>query len=339
VLAEIIPEEVGEDGVDVYGNITKAREVKKAKFLYGRNLAVSKDGLQLISQVDGHASLVDGTVFVSDVYSVEDVDTSTGNIEYHGNVEVKGNVCENFSIKTDGDVTINGVVEGANIDAGGNIIIVRGMHGQNKGRLRAGGNIVAKFISAAEVEADGFVEAEQILNSHIEAASVQVQAGKGLINGGRISAKGKVIVKNAGSQMGTATTIEVGTDPELKLRLTELQKSVGEKSRSMTQMKKVMSDTAEKLKRGIVLSPEQLKNAKLLQSTIAQLQEQVTAELKEIEALDKVLKGSEEAHIEVYGTMYPGVMLNISGVAMNVKNEYTYCRLIKKGADIASTSL
>jgi hypothetical protein len=339
VLAEIIPEEVGEDGVDVYGSITKAREVKKAKFLYGRNLAVSKDGLQLISQVDGHASLVDGTVFVSDVYSVEDVDTSTGNIEYHGNVEVKGNVCENFSIKTDGDVTINGVVEGANIDAGGNIIIVRGMHGQNKGRLRAGGNIVAKFISAAEVEADGFVEAEQILNSHIEAASVQVQAGKGLINGGRISAKGKVIVKNAGSQMGTATTIEVGTDPELKLRLTELQKSVGEKSRSMTQMKKVMSDTAEKLKRGIVLSPEQLKNAKLLQSTIAQLQEQVTAELKEIEALDKVLKGSEEAHIEVYGTMYPGVMLNISGVAMNVKNEYTYCRLIKKGADIASTSL
>ena len=189
VLAEIIPEEKGENGFDVYGSVILAREVKKVSFSFGRNMEISKDGLKLLSTVDGNVSLVDNTVFVADVYSVENVGTSTGNIEYHGNVEVKGNVCENFSVKTDGNVFVTGVVEGAVIEAGGDIIIARGMHGQNKGRLKAGGNIIAKFISAAQVEAAGFVEAEQIINAKVSAGTnVNADAGKGLITGGRIVA-------------------------------------------------------------------------------------------------------------------------------------------------------
>ena len=340
VLAEIIPEEKGLDGITVFGAVTPAREVKKATFLHGKNLEVSPDGLQLISRVDGHVKLVDDTVFVSDVYTVEDVSTATGNIEYHGNVEVNGNVCENFSIRTDGDVFVKGVVEGAMIEAGGNIIIARGMHGQNKGNLRAGGNVIAKFISAAVVEADGFVEAEQILNSRVVAGTnINAEAGKGLITGGKVVAKSVIRVRNAGSPMGSATIMEVGSDPGMKKRLAELQKSVGEKSKSVAQMKKVLDDTVKKLKSGAKLLPEQLKNAKALQVTLATTQQQVQEELKEIEKLDKLLKGEENAHIDVRGTMYQGVSIAISGATTNIKKEYSFCRLIKKGADIASTSL
>ena len=86
----MIPEERGQNGIDVFGKVSPAREVKKAKFSFGRNLEISPDGRQLISMVDGHVSLVDDKVFVSDVYSVEDVSTATGNIDYQGDVEVKG---------------------------------------------------------------------------------------------------------------------------------------------------------------------------------------------------------------------------------------------------------
>lgn len=340
VLAEIIPEQAGEDGIDVYGTVTSAREVRKAVFAHGKNLEISEDGLKLISMVDGHVSLIDDTVFVSDVYSVEDVSTATGNIEYHGDVEVKGNVCENFSIKTDSNVFVQGVVEGAVIEAGGNIVIARGMHGQNKGMLKAGGNIIAKFISAAEVEAEGFVEAEQILNAKVTAGTcVNVEAGKGLITGGKTVAKSAVNVKNAGSPMGAATIIEVGSDPEAKKKLTELQKSVGEKSKAVLQMKKTLEDITQKLKAGVKLLPEQLHNAGTIREMLAETQIQIQKELKEIEKLDKRLKGDENAHIDVRGTMYQGVAVSISGATMNVKNEYTYCRLIKKGADVASTNL
>ncbi len=340
VLAEITPEERGENGVDVFGNITLPREVKKLSFSYGRNMEVSPDGLQLISMVDGHVALIEGTVFVSDIYTVQDVGTSTGNIEYKGNVEVKGNVCENFSIKTTGNVFVSGVVEGAVIEAGGNIIIARGMHGQNKGRLKAGGNVIAKFISAAKVEAEGFVEADQILNSQVSAGRyVTADTGKGLITGGKIIAKTAVNVKNAGSPMGGSTIIEVGIDPEAKRRLAELQKNVGEKSRSIPQMKKVLEDFEQKLGAGVKLTEEQMKNARMLQEVLARSQAQIHEELEEIELLDKMLKGKDNAHIDIRGTMYQGVAVSISGATMTVKNEYTFCRLVKKGADIASTNL
>lgn len=340
VLAEIIPEQKGEDGYDVYGSVLLAREVKKAVFDHGRNLEKSKDGLKLISMVDGHVSLVDKAVFVSDVYSVEDVGTSTGNIEYHGDVEVKGNVCENFSVRTDGNVFVSGVVEGAVIEAGGNIIIARGMHGQNKGRLRAGGNIIAKFISAAEVETGGYVEAEQIINARVSAGTnINADAGKGLITGGKVVAKGVINARNIGSPMGATTIVEIGTDIESKKRLAELQKSVGEKSKTIPQMKKVLEDTTRKLKAGVKLTPDQIKNARMLQATLADAQAKIQEELKEIEKLDKLLKNEKPSCINIRGTMYQGVVVSISGATMTIKNEYTYCRLIKKGADIASTNL
>lgn len=340
VLAEIIPEEKAENGFDVYGSVLLAREVKKAVFDHGRNLEKSKDGLQLISMVDGHVSLVQNAIFVSDVYSVEDVGTSTGNIEYHGDVEVKGNVCENFSIKTDGNVFVSGVVEGAVIEAGGNIVIARGMHGQNKGRLKAGGNIVAKFLSAAEVEAAGFVESEQILNSKVSAGTnINADAGKGLITGGKVVAKGVINARNIGSPMGAATIVEIGTDIESKKRLAELQKSVGEKSKTIPQMKKVLEDTTKKLKAGVKLTQEQIKNARMLQVTLAEAQAKIQEELKEIEKLDKLLKSEGPAQIMLRGTMYQGVVVSISGATMTVKKEYSYCRLIKKDGDVASAIL
>ena len=340
VLAEITPAEKGEDGKDVYGNITPARDVKKITFAHGRNLEISEDGLRLTSLVDGHATLIDDTVFVADVYTVEDVSTATGNIEYHGNVEVNGNVCENFSIKTDGNVFVKGVVEGAYIEAGGNIIIERGMHGQNKGRLKAGGNVIAKFISAANVEAAGYVEAEQILNSVVvSATTINADAGKGLITGGKLVAKSGVNAKNVGSSMGAATIIEVGCDPEEKKRLAILQKSVGEKAKDISKMKAVLAESTLKLKTGAKMLPEQIRNLKNLQTSLIETQNQVQEELKEIEDLDKKLSGGEDAHIIIRGTMYQGVAVSISGATMNVKKEYVYCKLIKKDADIASTGL
>lgn len=231
-------------------------------------------------------------------------------------------------------------MEGAVIEAGGNIVIARGMHGQNKGRLKAGGNVIAKFISAAEVEAAGFVEAEQIVNARVSAGTnINADAGKGLITGGRVVAKGAINARNVGSPMGAATIVEVGIDIESKKRLAELQKSVGEKSKSIPQMKKGLEETTRKLKAGVRLTQEQIKSARALQVTLAETQAKIQEELKEIEKLDRLLKSEMPAQIALRGTMYQGVVLSISGATMTVKNEYTYCRLIKKDGDVASAIL
>ncbi len=178
LLAKLVPAVPGKPGKDVTGKVILPREVKTTKLHYGRRIRFEKaeDGTEAIySEVNGHVSLVGNDVFVSDVLEVENVDISTGNIDYNGSVQVNGNVCSNFSVRAKGNVDIHGVVEGAAVEAGGNIIIVRGMNGMGKGVLKAGGNVVAKFLESATVET-------VVLLSHKKADSyihIDVEFGEG----------------------------------------------------------------------------------------------------------------------------------------------------------------
>ena len=55
--------------------------------------SLNEDGCQLLSLVDGHVSLISGSIFVSNNYEIPaDVDTSTGDISFEGTVMVRGNV-------------------------------------------------------------------------------------------------------------------------------------------------------------------------------------------------------------------------------------------------------
>ena len=60
----------------------------------------------MISKIDGHVTCVNGKVFVNNVLELENVDVSTGNIEYQGNVIVNNNVINNFSVKAHGDIEV-----------------------------------------------------------------------------------------------------------------------------------------------------------------------------------------------------------------------------------------
>ncbi|MCR5753530.1 MAG: FapA family protein, partial [Acetatifactor sp.] len=177
VLARIIRGKKGEAGFNVMGKRLVPREDRRLHFRYGNNIEVSEDGLSLISKVDGHVVLVDDQVFVSDVYEVENVDLSTGNIDYTGSVQVNGNVSSNFIINAGGNVVVKGVVEGAHIKAGGNIVIARGMIGMTKGVLQAGGDVISKFIENATVMAEGYVNTESILHSKVSAGNKSTFSG------------------------------------------------------------------------------------------------------------------------------------------------------------------
>ncbi|MBR6159538.1 MAG: DUF342 domain-containing protein, partial [Lachnospiraceae bacterium] len=67
-LAQLTREVPGEPGFNVTGDILQPREVKKLQLKFGRNIELSEDELTITSLVNGHASLVEEKVFVSDVY-------------------------------------------------------------------------------------------------------------------------------------------------------------------------------------------------------------------------------------------------------------------------------
>lgn len=340
VLAKLFPAERGMPGKNLAGELIRPREVKNEVLKFGNNIAISEDKTVLTSLVNGHVELVEDRVFVSDVLTVENVDTATGNIEYEGSVQVNGNVCTNFHVKAKGNIEVKGVVEGAYLEAGGNIIIARGMNGMGRGELKAEGNIIAKFLENVTAQAAGYVASESILHSHVMAGTeVNVDGKRGFITGGKVSAVQSINVKTLGSPMGADTTVEVGADPNMKIRVQQLQKQIGEDSKSLKSIQQVLVATKQKIAQGAKLTPEQLKYLQSLAAANQQKTEAINASTAELDSLMEQLTGDDNAHIIVRGTVYPGTKICIGDVSMVVQKEAQYSRFIKSRGDVKLTAI
>ena len=334
-LARLHPEDPGDDGQDVYGNIIKPRSVKRELLKFGRNIDLAENRREIYSQVDGHVTLVEGKVFVSNVMVVENVDISTGDIDYEGNVQVNGNVCSNFSINARGNVEVRGVVEGAEIIASGNVTIARGVNGMSKGVIKAGGNVIAKFIENAHVEAKGYVETDSILHSQVTAGTeIRVGGKKGFITGGYVCATNLVDVKTLGAELGANTVVEIGINPETKRRYHELEEMIKTDTKTINTAQPVLDAAKAKILSGTKLPPEQVKHIQELSTTVTLKKKGIEAAKKEMEQLQELMSISSEAQIVVRDRVYPGTKIVISDVSRVIKTQAQYCRFIKSQGDV-----
>lgn len=335
VLARLKKEVPGQYGSNVFGDLLKPREVKKAVFHHGRDISVSEDGTELISDINGHVSLVNGSVTVSGLLEIVNVDVSTGNIRYEGNLVINGNVTTGYEVNASGDIEIRGIVEGAEIVAGGQITIAKGVNGMGKGKLKAGGNIIAKYINGAHAEAGGYVQSECIINSYINAGDrVVVEGRKGFITGGNVRACNTVEAKTIGSDMGVDTMIEVGVDPALKARFAKLQKEDADIEKNIAMMEPVLVAAAMRLKKGEKLSPEQIRKMQELSAGIAQQKETLKKNTAELGQLSLGFDAETQAQVVVHGEAFPGTRIEISEAVMILKTQYHYCRFIKESGDV-----
>ena len=340
LLAEIIPEDEGEYGTTIQGAKIRPRQVKKAHLEFGHNIEISEDRRKITSMVDGHVSMVDTKVFVSDVYEVENVDLSTGNIDFEGSVQVKGNVSSNFSIRAGGNVIISGVVEGAYIEAGGNIIIARGMNGMAKGSLKAGGNIVAKFLENTTASAGGYVSTESILHSDVTASTeIQVTGKRGFITGGHVRAGQKIEVKTLGATLGAPTVVEVGVDPEKKAEYMRLQKEISEIVKNIRNIQPVLVNFAEKRSKGVRFTPDQINYIRNSAATMETQKKSLDEKNRRMQELQLEFNPQERAMVLVKGEVYPGTTIIIGDSSMQVKSTYQYCRFERIEGDVKATAL
>ncbi len=340
ILAKLNPPIPGEPGMTIFGEPIRPFDVKKAVLKYGRNISISEDNRVLTADINGQVSLVEGKVFVTDVLELDNVNTATGNIDYAGSVRVLGNVTENFSVKAGGSIEVRGVVEGAYLEAGENITIARGMNGMGKGVLKAGGNVISKFLENAEVTAGGFVSTDSILHCNVNAGTeVTVSGRRGFITGGKVTAGNLVSVKTLGSDMGADTIVEVGIDPNIKVRVAELQKIINDAQKSLAQSKPVLESFAVKLKSGATLSMDQKMYMQTLLTEQKEKQTAMAEATQELEGYEALMEQSNSARVEVTGDVYAGTKICISDVSMVVKSSMTYCQFVKAEGDVKMRAL
>lgn len=340
-LACLHPMDPGEAGRDIFGKLISPRTVKNKKLEYGLNISLSEDGTELISDVTGHVSLTDGKVFVSDVYEVPaDVDSSTGDINYSGSVHIKGSVRGGYTVIAEQNIIVEGSVEDALLQAGGDIIVMRGIQGMQRGVLDARGNVVTKYIENAKVFAGGYVETGSIIYSEVGAGEdVVVAEHKGLINGGVVRAGGKVKANSIGSTMGSKTLVEVGMSPEKKERYNVLQKEMEQFNVEMEKTGPIVLKYKKMIASGQKLDAKNRMYFNQIMEHMNEIKSQMEEGNKEFAQLQQEMLAGKHAKVSVQRDIYPGTVVTISDLSIVVKDKRSHCNLERKNGEIVYVNI
>ena len=313
LLATLTPETAPIPGTDVRGNVIQPAKLTPVVLKHGKNIHLSEDQLEMYADCAGNVTLVNDTVFVSNVYEVPaDVGTSTG------------------------DITVNGAVEGATLISGGKIVIKRGMQGMEKGVMRAGGDIISNFIESSKVHASGRIITDAIMHSDVEAADEIIVNGKrGLIVGGKIHSGLKITMKTAGSTMGTQTELEIGIDPTLLERYRCIERDMEKISAERDTLLQNIDILKKRLKSNGKLDEDKLT---LLKSSAKRVQEigplivQMSEEYDELE--EEIESTQNGGRIVISEVAYPGVKMTIANVSSFIHNETKHSAFVRDGAEI-----
>lgn len=335
VLAKKILAQEGEAGYNILGEKVPGRKGKDVRLPSGKNTKVLENGLTLIATSDGQVQCEAQSISISPTFYVEkDVDSSTGNIQFVGNVIVKGSVHSGYKIKASGNVEIYGYVEAADIESDGNIILHHGIQGSEKGRLRAKGNIVAKFIQNAIVHSGGDIITEAILHSQIASdGEVFVQRGKGIIVGGTVIASQRITAKMIGSTMSTITNIQIGVSQELITRYKELKDKYTSLKEESDKVNKNITFLENKEREGLLTEEKRVLYKKLCHAKIV-FTNQLAQTYKELMEIEETIRNAGQGIVKVHDTVYQGVRVTMGNVVHHIMQEVHHCSLQKIKGDI-----
>jgi uncharacterized protein (DUF342 family) len=341
LLARLIPATEGEEGKNIYGNVISPRKAKPIRLRYGKNVAINDNRTELYADEDGLVRLFEGKVIVNNVFDVpNNVGISTGDIEFEGSVIVHGNVITGFTVIAKGDIEVNGVVEGARLKAGGDIILHKGIQGMNKSKIEAGGNIKAKYIENGNVISGGSIHSEAILHSRVSAkGEITVEGKKGMISGGTVRSGVGVSTKTLGSHMGTVTELEVGIDPLMLEEYNNLRRELpklSDESKKLDQVVTLLNKRKELV--GELDDEKQEMYLSAIRNKVF-ISNKLNVAQKRIDELQEEVNNKNSGYVNVAGIVYPGVKVSIGNYSHYVRDELKFISFYKKGADIKMKSL
>ena len=134
--------------------------------------------------------------------------------------------------------------------------------------------------------------------------------------------------------MGANTVIEVGADPQVKIRLKELQKNIAQANKNIEGIKPTIEGFTKMLKAGAKFTPDQVANAQKLIAMNKALTQQIQDNSEEYAELMEKLAEQKEAEVVVEGTAYPGTVVYIGELSMIVKKPVQYSRFVMKEGDV-----
>lgn len=314
----------GTAGLRVDGVAIPPRPVKSAEVPAGSNTALSEDKTKLLATIDGLLEFKGSVFNVKNLLNItSDVDYSTGNIDFHGDVTIKGDVREQFSVKATGNITINGLVEAATVEAGGDVVISNGVSGNNQAVIR-GAHVRAKHLESCTVYAEN-LESDYILTSCVFCSdSIQATGSRGVIIGGQVVAANNIKASCIGSQSGRSTEITLGVQPKIREDLLATRKELVSMRKKAAELVKRSTYLRKRLESQNRPDPRSSAAIQSAEESLTQMAEQEKALLaRQTELMDQLNK-LHNCRLEC-GTVYPGVKLTIGSACRNIETVINHC--------------
>ena len=325
--------EDGVDGYDVEGNVLKSVKGRELTVLSGSGFVLDRDKCTYYAKTDGMVRLNGDKLEVDEMLEVEEINASIGNIVFDGSVHVRGDVGGNVLIKAGKDILIDGFVEGAELDAEGDIILRRGMNGDDKGKIRARGNVTAKFLESADVYAGGYINIDYSMNSTLYAEKmVEAKLRTGSIAGGTCTGVKGINAQNIGTKAGIKTHIKAGISEALLKINSDTYKEYSaakEELRILVNMRKELETKFTPAQLAAQPVYEKVQNSIFSKSKTA---EKLGAQLEEIKVQ---LMEIERASVYAKGTVHDGTRVQIGNASWVPTKELSDITLkkMRKGSE------
>ena len=320
-------------GYNIMGKTLFAKKGKEKSILTGSGFQILDDKKTYISMVNGKIELRDNKLIISSLLVVGDVTSATGNVDFDGSIYVRGNVGQGVSIHATRDVFVDGFMESAVIEAGGDIILKKGNNASGRGFLRANGDVMGLFFESARVWAGGKVSANYCLRSEIHAGTrIEISGRNGVLAGGLAQAQTLIQATHIGNEMGLSTRLILGN----KDKNTQMQADLQGRENKVSQELRLLLNSYQEFSRKFEpmirnVHPTYLK----LENAIYTKKKELEKIKKRKEAAEKEQKKLKSAKVVVAGNLYSGVCVEINGVIWDSKPMQNVC-LVSRGNRIGT---
>ncbi len=340
LLAKYYPAVDGIPGKDVRGFEIPVEQVKNLPPLQGKGLIRDEADENLYrAAFEGKVEYQDGKINLNKIHQISgDVDQIIGKVEFFGDVLISGNVEAGTVIRAGKSLTIEGTVEAAHLVAGGDIILKRGIQGNQKAQVVCKGTLFADFIEHTQVKAGGNVEANIILNSNIEAEGKVVLTGKkGTLIGGNVHGTKGIDCKELGNDVEVKTIVHAGCLPEVLTNQRKLMKEEEDIKEATEALVHEVKDIEAKVKATGSISPILEKRLKALIEEKKKLDEKM-ANCREKLALGmQYIDKAKGATVRIDGNLYKGSVICIDQGRLPIENNTMYMEYRNISGMIAGT--
>ncbi len=332
VIAVYHPATAGQDGYTVRGRKLLAKRGRELPPLKGKGFERANDNLTYVASITGKIERQGERIQILPVYEIfGNAELNHGNIEFKGDLVIHGNIEAGLKIRTNGNLTVDGVVESCEIEAKKEVILRSGMLG---GSIKAGASISAKFFENTTVEAAENITVDAFVNSTVKAGKmISVSGKRGKIIGGSVYAVEGIEATDIGNDAEIGTNVAVGLDREVSLKIGEYIKKIEETTALLDKVRLALKkfETLEQ-ERGVSFR-EDPRRVSLLRERI-RAEATLAADKAELAKLEHDVERSQYAMIQVLHTVYPGVDVGIDSMKVRVKEQQDRVEFVKRQGKI-----